>query len=238
MIAYGKGEDVDLAFVDDVRRSHDDDDQAAFYVTHGARDLAAVDVRLLRPGDAAVLLLDDAAYGAVGSYVAVSPGSHEIEVVAAADQRLINRFEFDLSGLSRQAFVLSLSGSGTSAREGLTMMGVQADGTVFFPSGVTRTGDQTELPERFVLHGNYPNPFNPHTTILVDLPMSATVTVEVFDVLGRTVLRSVPVELEAGSLRAIRMDVAQLASGTYPYRVRAATAAGIEVRTSQMTILK
>ncbi len=238
VIAYGKGEDVDLAFVDDVRRSHDEDHQAAFYVTHGARDLAAVDVRLLRPGDAAVMLLDDAAYGAVGSYVAVAPGSHEIEVVAAADQRLINRFEFDLSGLSRQAFVLSLSGSGTSAREGLTMMGVQADGTVFFPSGVTRTGDQTELPERFVLHGNYPNPFNPHTAILVDLPMSATVTVEVFDVLGRTVLRSVPVELEAGSLRAIRMDVAQLASGTYLYRVRAATAAGIEVRTSQMTILK
>ena len=89
-----------------------------------------------------------------------------------------------------------------------------------------------------MLHGNYPNPFNPHTTILVDLPMSATVTVEVFDVLGRTVLRSVPVELEAGSLRAIRMDVAQLASGTYPYRVHAATAAGIEVRMSQMTVLK
>ena len=238
VIAYGKGEDVDLALVDDVRRSHDVDDQAAFYVTHGARDLTAVDVRLLQPGGAAVVLLDDAAYGAAGSYVAVSPGSHEIEVVAAADQRLINRFEFDLGGLSRQAFVLSLSGSGTSAREGLTMIGVQADGTVFFPSGVTRIGDQTELPERFVLHGNYPNPFNPHTTILVDLPMSATVTVEVFDVLGRAVLRSVPEELEAGSRRAIQMDVAQLASGTYPYRVRAATAAGTEVRMSHMTILK
>ncbi len=238
VIAHGKGEDVDVVFVDDVRRSHDVDDQAAFYVTHGARDLEAVDVRLLQPGGAAVVLLDDAAYGTVGSYVSVPPGSYDVEVVAAADQRLVNVFEFDLGGLSRQAFVLSLSGLGTSAREGLTMMGVQADGTVFFPSGVTRTGDQTELPEHFVLHGNYPNPFNPHTTILVDLPMSATVTVEVFDVLGRAVLRSVPEELEAGSLRAIRMDVAQLASGTYPYRVRAATAAGIEVRMSQMTILK
>ena len=238
VIAHGKGEDVDIVFVDDVRRSHDVDNEAAFYVTHGARDLAAVDVRLLRPGEAPVMLLDDGAYGAAGSYVAVSPGSHEIEVVAATDQRLVNRFEFDLSGLSRQAFVLSLSGAGTSAREGLTMMGVQADGTLFFPSGVTRIDDQTELPERFVLHGNYPNPFNPHTTILVDLPMSATVTVEVFDVLGRVVLRSVPEELAAGSRRAIQMDVGQLASGTYPYRVRAVTAAGIEVRASQMTILK
>ena len=206
-------------------------------MTHGARDLAAVDVRLLRPGDAAVMLLDDAAFGAVGSYATVPPGSHEIEVVAASDQRLVNRFEFDLSGLSRQAFVLSLSGSGTSAREGLTMIGVQADRTIFFPSDVTRIGDRTELPERFVLHGNYPNPFNPHTTILVDLPMSVIVTVEVFDVLGRTVLRSGPEELEAGSLRAIRMDVAQLASGTYPYRVRAVTATGIKSRTGQMTIL-
>lgn len=237
VIAHGKGEDVDIVFVDDVRRRHDVNDQASFYVMHGARDLQTVDVRLLRPGDAAVALLDDAAYGAVGSYVSVSPGAYEVEVEAATDQRLVNRFEFDLSGLSRQAFVLSLSGSGTSAREGLTMIGVRADGTIFFPSLVTRIGDQTELPERFVLHGNYPNPFNPHTTILVDLPMSATVTVEVYDMLGRTVLRSVPEELEAGSQRAIRMDVAQLASGTYPYRVRAVTAAGIEVRTSQMTIL-
>ena len=159
--------------------------------------------------------------------------------MAAADQRLINRFEFDLSGLSRQAFVLSLSGSGTSAREGLTMIGVQADGTVFFPSGVTRIGDQTELPERFVLHGNYPNPFNPHTTILVDLPMSATVTVEVFDVLGRTVLRSVPVRV--GGWQPAGHPGWTLRSwlpARILYRVRAATAAGIEVRTSQMTILK
>ncbi len=238
VIAHGKGEDVAVAIVDDVRRRHDVDDQTAFYVTHGARDLEAVDVRLLRPGNAAMVLLDDAAYGAIGHYVSVSPGSYDVEVVAATDQRLINVFQFDLSSLYRQAFVLSLSGSGTSAREGLTMIGVQTDGTVFFPSSVTRIGDQKELPERFALHGNYPNPFNPYTTILVDLPMSATVTVEVFDVLGRAVLRSGPEELEAGSRRAIRMDVGHLASGTYPYRVRAVTAAGIKIRTSQMTILK
>ncbi len=238
VLMHGKGEDVNVVIVDDVRKSHSIEDQATLYVAHGARDLEAVDVRLLQPGADAVVLLDNALYGAAGQYVTISPGLHDIEVTAAADGRLINVFQFDLSGLAQQAFMLGLSGSGTSAREGLTMIGVLADGTILYPTAVTRTESPTELPQQFVLHGNYPNPFNPSTTILMDLPADAKVTVEVFDVLGRAVLRTMPQDLEAGHGRLIRIAAAALASGTYPYRVRATTATGTEVQIGQLTILK
>lgn len=64
VLAHGKGADVNLVIVDDVRKSHSVEDQAAFYVAHGARDLDAVDVHLLQPGADAVVLLDNASYGA------------------------------------------------------------------------------------------------------------------------------------------------------------------------------
>ncbi len=238
VLANGNGEDVNLVIVDGVRKSHSVEDQATFYVAHGARDLDAVGVHLLQPGADALVLLDNASYGASGQYATIPPGLHDIEVTAATDGRLINVFQFDLSGLAQQAFMLGLSGSGTSAREGLTMIGVLADGTILYPTAVTGTESPTELPQQFVLHGNYPNPFNPSTTILMDLPADAKVTVEVFDVLGRAVLRTMPQDLEAGHGRLIRIVAASLASGTYPYRVRATTATATEIHIGQMTILK
>src|SRR6266571_8214531 len=45
------------------------------------------------------------------------------------------------------------------------------------------------IPEQFALLGNYPNPFNPTTTIKYRLPEVSNVTVEVYDVLGRLVNR-------------------------------------------------
>ena len=238
VLAHGKGEVVSLVIVDDVRKSHSVEDQATFYVAHGARDLDAVDVHLLQPGADAVVLLDNASYGAAGQYVTISPGLHDIEVTAAADGRLVNVFQFDLSDLAQQALMLGLSGAGASAREGLTMIGVLADGTILYPTAVTGTDSPPVLPQQFVLHGNYPNPFNPITTILIDLPANAKVTVEVFDVLGRAVLRTVPQDLEAGHGRMIRIAATALASGTYPYRVRATTATGTDIHIGQMTILK
>ncbi|NIA18528.1 MAG: hypothetical protein GWO85_00360, partial [Simkaniaceae bacterium] len=49
----------------------------------------------------------------------------------------------------------------------------------------------TPLPEQFVLHGNYPNPFNPVTTFSYDIPEESFVTLTIYDVLGNEITRLV-----------------------------------------------
>ena len=97
-------------------------------------------------------------------------------------------------------------------------MGVTSSGEVFFPSVITSL-TSVELPEVFALSGNYPNPFNPSTCIVFDLPSSAEVSVEVLDSLGRVVLSLGGQSMEAGSNRTMELEGSLLASGTYLYRV-------------------
>ena len=95
-----------------------------------------------------------------------------------------------------------------------------------------------ELPDAFALQGNYPNPFNPSTTIVFDLPEDADVSVEVFDLLGRKVFALPKRAMTAGAQQKMHVDASMLASGVYLYRVVAKTASRTLVDTAQMTLLK
>ena len=87
--------------------------------------------------------------------------------------------------------------------------------------------EQLELPESFIVRGNYPNPFRKSTHLVVDLPWSASLNVEVFDVMGRRVLSPPPVDLTAGWGRSVRLEGETLPSGLYLYRIRAKSPVGI-----------
>ena len=76
----------------------------------------------------------------------------------------------------------------------------------------------TELPDQFELTGNYPNPFNPQTTIGFSLPEAATVRLTVYDLLGRRVALLVDGNLAAGK-HEVRFDASNLPSGQYLYRL-------------------
>lgn len=54
------------------------------------------------------------------------------------------------------------------------------------------------LPDKFALHRNYPNPFNPNTTIRFDVPGSAEVTLKVFNILGQEVATLIDGFVETG----------------------------------------
>lgn len=95
-----------------------------------------------------------------------------------------------------------------------------------------------ELPERFRIEGNYPNPFNPATTIRFDLPQAARVTVQIYDVLGKRVQTLDVGTVSAGSNREVRFDAADLPTGVYLYRVAARTASDVWTGAGTMSLVK
>jgi hypothetical protein len=98
--------------------------------------------------------------------------------------------------------------------------------------------EDPEVPGDFSLLGNYPNPFNPSTTIRFDLPENAEVSISIFDALGREVMSTPAKAMSAGANRMMSFDAASIASGTYIYRVVAKGATSTMVDTGMMTLTK
>ncbi|MHC1737156.1 MAG: T9SS type A sorting domain-containing protein [Ignavibacteriaceae bacterium] len=88
-------------------------------------------------------------------------------------------------------------------------------------------------PSTYQLSQNFPNPFNPSTVISYQLPVSAQVSLKVYDVLGNEVASLVNLQQEAGSYN-VTLDASTLASGTYIYRL----IAGDNVAVKKLVILK
>ncbi len=86
--------------------------------------------------------------------------------------------------------------------------------------------DKVELmPDFFALHPNYPNPFNPVTTIAYDIPEAADVRIDIYDILGQKVRTLVNSMHEAAFHKVVwnsRDDYGKsVPSGMYIYRITA-----------------
>jgi len=86
-----------------------------------------------------------------------------------------------------------------------------------------------ELPKVFLLHQNFPNPFNPTTTIRYDLPSDAYVTLRIYSALGQLV-RTLVDETQGAGFKSVAWNSANeaglpVATGVYFYRLVAAGAA-------------
>ena len=96
----------------------------------------------------------------------------------------------------------------------------------------------TSIPDQFALEGAYPNPFDRAATLKMRLPQKATVTVEVYDVLGRKVQTAYNGEMQAGASQTVRINGSGLASGTYFYRATVEMGDSQKVKTGQMTVVQ
>ncbi len=96
----------------------------------------------------------------------------------------------------------------------------------------------TPMVVEFALIGNYPNPFNPSTRILLDLPESAAISIGVFNMLGQRVYRADSVIMEAGPSRSLMLEAGPLPAGVYVYRVTAQMGSESRIATGRMTLLK
>ena len=98
---------------------------------------------------------------------------------------------------------------------------------------VTSAPSVTELPMRFELLPNYPNPFNPSTTVSFTLGSPSQVTVKVYDILGNEVETLLSGNRQAGTYH-VQWQAADRASGVYLCRMQA----GAFVQTQKLILMK
>ncbi len=121
---------------------------------------------------------------------------------------------------------------------------VEGNGTIYWDNfyfysnlvGVDNTSET--LPQKFTLEQNFPNPFNPFTTLRYDLPEDALVNITIYDMLGRKVKTLVNTTQDAG-FKSVIWDATNnqgrpASAGVYLYNLQA----GEFVQTKKMVLLK
>ena len=110
--------------------------------------------------------------------------------------------------------------------------------------GVGRKGklnfSLTVLPRETTLlevHGNYPNPFQETTNLELSLARESKVTVEIFDLLGRRVLKQDHPQMQASQRRRLPITGLRAGSGIYLYRVSAFAVQQTQVQTGRMMLI-
>jgi len=103
--------------------------------------------------------------------------------------------------------------------------------SVELPSALAE--QQTNLPDKFDLRANFPNPFNPKTIIRYQLPEATEVTIKVFDTSGRLVSVLIDKKQSAG-YHSVVFDAQSYASGIYFYIMKA----GSFLKVRKMMLIK
>ncbi|MFC1724284.1 NosD domain-containing protein [candidate division KSB1 bacterium] len=103
-------------------------------------------------------------------------------------------------------------------------------------SGLYKAGSL--LPETYTLYQNYPNPFNPETVIRYDIPQSSSVSIRIYNILGKEIKSLVNESKKAGYHRVVwdgtNNNGIKVSSGTYIYRI----SAGDFVKAKKMVLVK
>jgi len=79
--------------------------------------------------------------------------------------------------------------------------------------------EEQQIPESYELLGNYPNPFNPTTTVPFDLPEASIVKITIYDLTGRRVALLADGSYHAGS-HTLTFDGSRLPTGVYFIRAK------------------
>ena len=145
--------------------------------------------------------------------------------------------DFDHFIIAEKFGMIQRNSDGSDAHETQILQGTIIDGVVYGDTNLVLKVDEVYVNYVFNLESNYPNPFNPNTSIKYKIPEITFVTIKVYDVLGNEVATLVNEEKPAGSYEIefqSTMGSRQLASGIYYYQLMA----GDYVGTKKMILLK
>jgi hypothetical protein len=99
--------------------------------------------------------------------------------------------------------------------------------------GTVAVKEISDPPHAYGLEQNFPNPFNPSTSIRFAIVHRQLTIVKVYDILGRDVTTLVNEVKEPGTY-SVQLDASSLASGVYFYRLTA----GQYVECRKMIVMK
>lgn len=119
-------------------------------------------------------------------------------------------------------------------KTGLFYLGSSPDiGAFEFDGVVDVANNDNKLPENYQLSQNYPNPFNPATIINYTIPNNSNVKLEIFNLLGQSVITLVDKYQSAGEY-SVKFSAEKLNSGIYLYRL----SSGNFTQTRKMILVK
>jgi hypothetical protein len=101
------------------------------------------------------------------------------------------------------------------------------------------SSSSNDIVKSYELFQNYPNPYNPSTTIRFGVPQRSTVRLTIYNILGQVVAELFSGTLDAGYFEKVWS--ANVASGMYFYRFEAVSVNNPTVRfidVKKMTLLK
>ena len=98
---------------------------------------------------------------------------------------------------------------------------------------ISAVGHAETIPTAFALYQNFPNPFNPSTTIRYDLPSDAFVVLRIFNTLGQGIDKLIDARQSAGH-HSVSWSSNHIPSGVYFYRLEADS----RLETKRMLVLK
>lgn len=161
----------------------------------------------------------------------VHPDSGEVDIAIA-----INEAEYPITvaweinpenGITYSQTGGGLGKSAFSSPSGTMVIANRESGVVRFAATATKGGIRKEFPTTYTLAQNYPNPFNPSTTFAFGLPEPATVSLVVYDILGRQIADVVSGRFEAGYHARAWNATGVASSGVYFARFTATDVSGV-----------
>ena len=158
------------------------------------------------------------------------PESGEIEIITQSEMITI-AYDIKVDAGERMSWILR-SESGIDYT-------IEGTGEITVPSEERFVlNKEIVIPSAFTLHQNFPNPFNPITTLMYDLPSDAFVTLSIYDMLGREVTQLVNTNQKTG-FKSVTWNATDsmgkpVSAGVYLYQIQA----GEFVQTRKMVLLK
>ncbi len=128
---------------------------------------------------------------------------------------------------------IAMSTGATLNGAALAQSAVTLDGNAVVRPVVTSVKDDGVVLHEFTLSQNYPDPFNPSTTISFSIASKSVVSLRIFDVLGKEVATIISGELPEGNYSR-QWNAAGVKSGVYFYRLQA----GSFTETKKLVLLK